>query len=340
MFFGLVLDYLFYTTNTQCELPFMISSQTPKISVIVPCYNVALQVEDLLKCLSTQDFDEPWEILFVNNRSTDDSVSVIETFQGELPPYQILSAPDTAGAGYARNVGVKSAQASLVAFCDADDEIPNDWVRKMYLAITEFGFVGCRIGERKGTAKKFSGLMNDDIGGFYNIGYLPFSGAGTLGIRKDIFDEVGGFDNHLRICEDIDLCYRVQLSGHPLHADPTNKIFYRAPETEWAIYKQRFLWGRYEKVMARRYKRFGHSQEGVPGGPFKALVKCGIIYLLRCYDQQKRLRYGKMVCKSLAELLPARMEAKLPVIISESQLDPSVIARFSDEKVIEFKESA
>lgn len=311
----------------------MSSSVPPVISVVVPCYNVASQVSPLLDCLSKQEFDLPWEIVFVDNRSTDDTVAVIENYDGELPFNRVVAAPDIAGAGYARNVGVMRCNAAYVAFCDADDEIPHDWVYKMYAAVTEFGFVGCLIEETEFTANKFSGLMTDHVGEFYDIGFLPYWGAGAMGIRKDIFLEVGGFDKDLRICEDMDLCYRVQLSGYPLHADTTNKIFYRARESNWALMKQRFIWGRYEKAMARRYKDFGHSQELIPGGALKAFLKSSIILLLRCYDPEKRLRYGKFMCKALASLLPAIEAAKLPVIIEESQLDSTVVAQLSEPEL-------
>ena len=315
-------------------------SVTPVISVVVPCYNVASEVTALLSCLATQNFDQPWEIVFADNRSTDDTVSVIEQFDGELPPYKIVSAPDIAGAGYARNVGVDQCDAPYIAFCDGDDEIPQDWVRKMYAAVAEYGFVGCRIEETAFTKKKFAGLMGGDVGGSYSLGFLPFTGAGAMGIRKDIFQEVGGFNSHLRYCEDIDLCYRVQLSGHALYVDSSNKIFYKARETEWALLKQRFKWGRYEKVITIRYKDHGHDQTLVQGGALRSLVKCGVIWVLRCYDPQKRLRYGKLVCKALASLLPPLKEAELPVQIHKSQLDPSVIAESTSAERLELVVSA
>lgn len=46
-----------------------------------------------------------------------------------------------------------------------------------------------------------------------SMAFLPFAGAGTLGIRRRLFQDVGGFDPVLRCYEEADLCWRIQLAG-------------------------------------------------------------------------------------------------------------------------------
>lgn len=292
----------------------------PTLTVVVPCYNAGPFIDRLLACFSRQDIREPWEILFVDNRSTDDTTKRIAEYGGDLPPFRVLEAKDKAGAGYARNVGVQHASSPFVAFCDADDEIPDDWAGKMCEGIRRFGFIGCRISDLDSNPEAFKGLMAGLAHGHYNLGLFPFCGAGTMGIGREIFMDVGGFDDALKICEDIDFCYRAQLLGNPLHEDLQNTIYYRVRNSEWALYKQRYTWGRHEKAIALRYKRFGHKQFSVEGGSVKQLLKSSIRFVLTPFNQGKRIQAGLKICKHLAALMPPIKEAALPVKIDENRL--------------------
>jgi GT2 family glycosyltransferase len=60
----------------------------------------------------------------------------------------------------------------------------------------------------KGSHPQQTGLITADME------FLPFAGAGTLGIRRSLFQDIGGFDPCLRQYKDADFCWRLQLSGH------------------------------------------------------------------------------------------------------------------------------
>ncbi|MCB1123238.1 MAG: glycosyltransferase family 2 protein, partial [Verrucomicrobiae bacterium] len=295
-------------------------------------YNAGPYIDCLLACFSRQDIEESWEILFVDNRSTDDTTQKIADYSGDLPPYRVLQAGEKAGAGYARNVGVSQAVSPFIAFCDADDEIPDDWAKKMCSGIRELDFIGCRISELDTNKQSFQGLMVEMNDKHYNMGLFPFCGAGTMGIRRDIFLDVGGFDDHLRICEDIDFCYRAQLLGYTLSEHFENTIYYRSRNEEWGLYKQRYTWGRHEKAIALRYKRFGHDQFAAEGGSVFRLIKHSVAYVLRFYNQRKRIETALKICKNLSSLMPPLPEANLPIRIDEARLKRSEESK-SENKV-------
>lgn len=89
----------------------------PFFSVIIPLYNKADYISDCLKSALNQNFDD-YEIVIVNDGSTDTSVSIVETFVSSKIK---LFHQDNAGASAARNNGVNFAKGKYIAFLDADD---------------------------------------------------------------------------------------------------------------------------------------------------------------------------------------------------------------------------
>ena len=76
-----------------------------------------------------------------------------------------------AGAGYARNVGVDHCSFSFLVFCDADDEIPNDYVSKMVEGIIKHGFIGCGIDYKKLNSSHLVDALNFGVSGLIISGY-------------------------------------------------------------------------------------------------------------------------------------------------------------------------
>jgi len=94
---------------------------TMKLSVIIPCFNAEATLAVQLDALAGQVWSEPWEVLVVDNRSTDGSMRVERQYFGRLPNFRIVDAAAEQGQPYALNTGVAMAAGESVAFCDADD---------------------------------------------------------------------------------------------------------------------------------------------------------------------------------------------------------------------------
>jgi glycosyltransferase involved in cell wall biosynthesis len=304
--------------------------EKPAVSVITPFYNAEDTLESLLLCYSKQDIQLPWEIIFVDNRSSDNSCQVINDFSGELPPFKILKAGEMAGAGYSRNVGVASCSSKTIVFCDADDEIPDHHISKMAEGVGAHGWIGCGIDDKKLNSAHIAKALGFAVMDLLNAGYMPFTGTGLMAIRKDLFEKVGGFDTAFRVCEDADFCYRLQLLGHSLHYQPDTSIFVRLRPNLKEICKQRFQWGRYERTLARRYTPYGHAHPDSRIKGFVSAVKTSIFFLLRCYDQEKRIRYGRLTSHQLGVIMPLQKEAHVPVMLDEKKIDPGVLKKLKE----------
>jgi glycosyltransferase involved in cell wall biosynthesis len=105
---------------------------TPFFSVVIPCFNGERTLPATLDTVVAQNFKD-FEVVIVNNGSTDDSLRVMESYIGKLP-LNIISQ-ENAGVGGARNTGILNAKGKFVAFLDADDLWHESKLQKQYECI-------------------------------------------------------------------------------------------------------------------------------------------------------------------------------------------------------------
>ena len=89
-------------------------------SVIIPAYNVSGTVERAIRSAAAQTLP-PFEILVIDDCSTDNTVEVVQALRREIPSLRLLSTPANGGPSAARNVGLREAKADWIALLDADD---------------------------------------------------------------------------------------------------------------------------------------------------------------------------------------------------------------------------
>lgn len=92
------------------------------VSIIVPVYNAGAYILETMRSVEAQTYTD-WELILVDDVSTDDSVAVIE---GEIARWdgsdiRLLRQPANAGAAATRNAGIGAARGRYIAFLDADD---------------------------------------------------------------------------------------------------------------------------------------------------------------------------------------------------------------------------
>lgn len=94
------------------------SDQNPKISIIIPTYNRAVMLLEAVNSVLKQDYGN-WELFIVDNFSTDDTVKLLSGLNDERICY--LRTPRTGSVAASRNLGIKNATGSWIAFLDSDD---------------------------------------------------------------------------------------------------------------------------------------------------------------------------------------------------------------------------
>lgn len=90
------------------------------ISIIMPTYNSEKFVVESINSIINQTYEQ-WELIVVDDKSTDNTVKVIKEKFGEYKNIKIVENKINSGAGVTRNVGLEHAKGSMIAFLDSDD---------------------------------------------------------------------------------------------------------------------------------------------------------------------------------------------------------------------------
>lgn len=213
-----------------------------------------------LEALAAQRPDRPWEVIVADNGSTDGSVALAETFRARLP-ISVVDASTARGQGHARNVGASHGSGQYLLFVDQDDVVDEGYVEAMVSALERSPLVAARIATTgiNDTRSTGSRLMAQERGLGAGFGLLPYAAGGTLGVRRPVFELVGGFDPSMPgAAEDVDLCWRVQLAtGERMQFVPDAVLHYRLRTGLGAVLRQGRGHGRAEVALRRRYRSLG-----------------------------------------------------------------------------------
>lgn len=110
-----------------------------KISIIIPCYNVANDIDQCLESLANQTIGiDQLEIILVNDASTDDSFNILCQWEARYPnSIMVINCEKNGGPGQARNIGISYASADYIGFADDDDVCRPEMFEVLYHNITE-----------------------------------------------------------------------------------------------------------------------------------------------------------------------------------------------------------
>jgi glycosyltransferase involved in cell wall biosynthesis len=276
-----------------------------RLSVIIPCYNGAEYLGMQLESLARQKWDEPWEIVLADNRSTDDSVVIARQYQEKLPNLRIVSASEKQGKPYAVNVAAWSAKGEALLFVDADDEVGEGWLSAMGEALKKRDFVASRIDIEKLNSvelqKARPNPQKDGLQQYTYPPYLPHAGGGTLGIKRSLFEAVGGMDENMLLLEDTDLCWRLQNSGTKLYFVPEAVLHYRYRGTVFSLFKQGIGYGEYNVVLYKRYRSYGMPKLNPKKGLYKWVRL--FLHLPRLLNNEQRPRFMRVLGWNIGRLI-------------------------------------
>ena len=108
----------------------------PKVSVIMPCYNVEKYVARCLNSLTAQTLCDI-EIICIDDKSTDATPSIIQEFAHHDPRITLYTNKENLGVSSARNTGISMATGNYISFVDPDDYLDIDFYQKLYDAATK-----------------------------------------------------------------------------------------------------------------------------------------------------------------------------------------------------------
>jgi glycosyltransferase involved in cell wall biosynthesis len=190
-------------------------------SVVIPVYNKAPYLAKAIQSVKDQTFSD-WELILVDDGSTDSSVDVINAFlENSINNIIFISQPNQ-GVSVARNNGVRSARYPYIAFLDADDWWKDNFLEEMYNLIKSFpdaGLYGCSYYRVKNSLYHAAniGVVDGFIKGYieyFNVYaktfWVPINCSFVV-VNKDSFNNIGGFLPKLKFGEDFNLWVRIAI---------------------------------------------------------------------------------------------------------------------------------
>ena len=207
-------------------------------TVIIPARNASRTLGRQLEALTRQKHAPPFEVVVIANLCSDATADVARSFSDRLD-IAVLEADDRPSAAYARNVGAAIARGEYLLFCDADDEVGDEWVAGMFepLSAGRADFVGGMIDlDRRGLPAwifkwRYRWLESGEP---FRSPPLPFAMTASLAVTAPAFHAVGGFDPEFIGAggEEVLLQRQLLRNGYRLGVAPQARITY-APRTTY-----------------------------------------------------------------------------------------------------------
>lgn len=233
----------------------------PAVSVVVPVYNDPVGISVTLQSLVAQDFDD-YEVVVVDNGSTDDTAAVAAEFADRFDEVSVTRETEIQSSYAARNEGIECSSGRIVAFVDADMWADPGWLESMVRRVRETGaeYLACRVLVRSlGGGETLVEEYNQRTGFATRESVAVHNYAPTccLAVVRDVFYDVGVFDDRLVSNGDVEFGNRVHLSGRELHYEPSITA-YHPPRTTLASTVRRYYRtgvgaGQREAYHPRRY---------------------------------------------------------------------------------------
>lgn len=226
--------------------------------MIIPVRNGAAELGQQLEALTRQEFDRSWEVVVVDNRSTDASANLALSFAGRLP-VRVVDAPERAGRSYALNRGVEEARGQNIVFLDADDEVAPGYLSAMAVALDSHSIVAARLDNAtlndSWVQKSRPSAQESGVG--TPFGFLPSAAGCSVGVRKDAMHRIGQFDPSMRFCEDVDFSWRANRAGYEIAFVHEALLRYRYRSTLRGVYRQARGYGTSGPLLYKRYRSVG-----------------------------------------------------------------------------------
>jgi glycosyltransferase involved in cell wall biosynthesis len=220
----------------------------PELTVILPVRNGAASIGRQLDAVLAQQWDRPWEVLVVDNDSTDATPEIVAGYVVRDARVRVVTARRKHGLSHARNVGVEHARAPAMVFCDDDDLVGEGFVAAMGEALREHPIVACHLDWS--TLNDQRGAI--DSGQFQTSGIEHVFGypvaAGVGGWHRDLWLELGGNDESLTNGgEDFDLSIRAHVARRVTPYFEDRAVYHVARRTGF-------------RATFRQARRYGNSQ--------------------------------------------------------------------------------
>lgn len=229
-------------------------------SIIIPVYNRPKEIAELLESLTKQDFSDDFEVLIIEDGSTEKSGAIIEKYINQLDLKYFFK--ENSGAGASRNFGMQKASGNYFIILDSDVIVPKQYLSEVKKTL-ENNFTDA-FGGPDAAHKSFTAMQKA-------INYSMTSVLTTGGIRgkkqavgkfqprsfnfglsKKAFDKTKGFSK-MKNGEDIDLTFRLWENGFETQLIEKAFVYHKRRSSIKQFFKQTYGFGTARPILNRKY---------------------------------------------------------------------------------------
>lgn len=224
------------------------------VSVILVARNAADTIGEQLDALATQHTDRTWELVVVDDASTDPTRNVIDAALDRFDSAE-LHTGDGDGANAARNLAASHAQGDLLVFCDADDRVAPGWIDALHRNSSQWDLAGGRLDTATLNAPRWQALRpNPTAHGLpVALNELRFAVGANLAVHRRTWADLAGFNPAYRYGTDVEFAFRAQRAGQRLGWVPDAVVAYRYRNTLAATWAQAARWGQADMRLVRDF---------------------------------------------------------------------------------------
>ena len=229
-------------------------------SIIIPVYNRPGEVDDLLRSLARQTY-KGFEVVVVEDGSDIPCREVAARYEGELD-IRYFAIPN-GGPSAARNYGAKESAGDYLLILDSDCVLPDRYVEAIDRSLAvrpadAFGGPDRTHGSFTPVQKAISYSMTS----FFTTGGIRggkrkldkfYPRSFNMGVRRDVFEKLGGFDTTMRYGEDVDFSMRIVLAGYETRLMPEAYVYHKRRTDFRQFFRQVEHSGAARVVLARKY---------------------------------------------------------------------------------------
>jgi cellulose synthase/poly-beta-1,6-N-acetylglucosamine synthase-like glycosyltransferase len=236
------------------------ASQLPSVSIVIPMRNEETFIETTLSAVNAQKYAGEWEVIIVNDRSTDKSPEIVRAFCERHPNFSVIDIPQdspqiAAPKKRALNVGFLAAKGEFLLTMDADCAPTPNWLNSMAACYANGASVVQGSKANNGKKSFLHTYQKLETLGFtlieaagYNRNKPLVASAASLGYGKDLFFKCGGFEGlyDLASGDDDMLIHRMaKIKGTKFAYNwDSSAVMPTAPVDSWkALLQQRARWG-------------------------------------------------------------------------------------------------
>lgn len=232
-----------------------ISNATPPVSVVVANYNGSKYIRRYMKSLFETDYAN-FEIVFVDDGSTDDSLAVLKDNFGMDPRLRIVRHEANSGLAIARNTGIRASQGEIVAFLDTDIEVDRNWLRALVSCLSQDEKIAVAMSKTmdmydRDRIQCVGQILIPHLGWTFLRGYGEtdkgqydhstdvFACLNAAAVKKSAFYKVGMIDEHMTyLWEDLDFEWRILVHGMKEALAPDSLVYHlsKAPKRRSSMY--------------------------------------------------------------------------------------------------------